>query len=262
MRSANTITIADKSVPLVYEYDSDAKHHDAIMAFKPFCDWIEAFSREQRDRKGEVVVKEVCVQSIDFFSSGKIGFLKFKADVELVETGKKVPGIVFMRGGAVAILLLLCSKDPKTQLPTEHVLLTTQPRIAIPSLSFPELPAGMLDGSGHFSGIAAQEIEEETGLQINESDLVDLTALSHPSWRGIYPSAGGSDEFLRLFMCTKEMPHDEIVQLQGKLTGLRDHGEAIKLKVVEFGKVWKEAPDVKVLAAVAILEGLKREGRI
>lgn len=261
MLPSKTITIDDKSIPLVYVHDSYAEHHNAIMAFQPFRDWIEAFSRELRDRKDEVVVKEVCVQSVDFFGS-KIGFLKFKADVELVETGKKVPGIVFMRGGAVAILLLLCSKDPKTQLPTEHVLLTTQPRIAVPSLSFPELPAGMLDGSGHFSGIAAQEIEEETGLQINESELVDLTALSHPSWRGIYPSAGGSDEFLRLFMCTKEMPHDEIVQLQGKLTGLRDHGEAITLKVVEFGKLWKEAPDVKVLSAVAILEGLKREGRL
>jgi 8-oxo-dGTP pyrophosphatase MutT (NUDIX family) len=33
----------------------------------------------------------------------------------------------------------------------------------------PELPAGMLDGSGNFSGTAAKEIEEETGAYLTLS---------------------------------------------------------------------------------------------
>lgn len=45
----------------------------------------------------------------------------------------------------------------------DKILLTLQPRIPVPHLSFPELPAGMLDGSGNFAGTAAKEIEEETG---------------------------------------------------------------------------------------------------
>lgn len=44
----------------------------------------------------------------------------------------------------------------------QYVLLTLQPRIAAASLSFPELPAGMVD-SGTFTGAAAKEIQEELG---------------------------------------------------------------------------------------------------
>lgn len=46
----------------------------------------------------------------------------------------------------------------------DKVILTLQPRVPVPHLSFPELPAGMLDGSGNFSGTAAKEIKEEIGL--------------------------------------------------------------------------------------------------
>jgi len=232
-----------------------------VIGFQPFREWLQAFSDEQTKRQGEVIVKELKIQSLDIFGSGKIGFLKFKADVELVETGKKLPGIVFLRGGAVGILFVLRSIDPKSNGAVEHVLLTTQARIPVPSLSFPELPAGMLDGSGNFAGIAAQEIEEETGFKIKESELTDLTALTYSDrWRGVYPSAGGSDEFLRLFLCTKEIGHGKLESLQGKLTGLRDHGEVITLKVVPLNDVWREAPDAKVLSALALLDGLRKAG--
>ena len=40
-------------------------------------------------------------------------------------------------------------------------------------------------------------------------------------------------------------------------------GERIKLKLVPLGRVWREAGrDGKALAAVALYEGLRREGRI
>lgn len=45
----------------------------------------------------------------------------------------------------------------------DKTILTLQPRISVPHLLFPELPAGMLDGSGNFAGTAAKEIQEETG---------------------------------------------------------------------------------------------------
>lgn len=45
----------------------------------------------------------------------------------------------------------------------DKLLLTLQPRVPVASLAFPELPAGMLDGSGNFAGTAAKEIYEETG---------------------------------------------------------------------------------------------------
>lgn len=129
----------------------------------------------------------------------------------------------------------------------------------------------MLDDSGTFAGGAAKEIQEETGLRVEQGDLVDMTALAlqaaqEPGYgerlqRAVYPSPGGSDEFIPLFLCQKSMPLKEIEELQGKLTGLRDHGEKITLKVVPLADLWKEGiRDGKTLAAWALYQGLKQEG--
>jgi ADP-sugar diphosphatase len=47
------------------------------------------------------------------------------------------------------------------------------------------------------------------------------------------------------------------------LTGLRNEGEKITLKVVKLGDLWKEgARDAKTLSAWALYHGLKKEGKI
>lgn len=62
-----------------------------------------------------------------------------------------------MRGGSVAMLLILQPDDvPSGDEKDKHVLITIQPRIAAGSLGFVEIPAGMLDDSGTFSGGAAK----------------------------------------------------------------------------------------------------------
>lgn len=58
--------------------------------------------------------------------------------------------------------------------------------------------------------------------------------------------------FLRLHIaciCTQV-----IDSLQGQDTGLRDHGELIKVHVVPYDTLWRSSPDSKVLAAIAIYE--------
>jgi ADP-sugar diphosphatase len=51
--------------------------------------------------------------------------------------------------------------------------------------------------------------------------------------------------------------------MQGRLTGLRKDGEKITLKLVPLKDLWKEgARDGKTLAAWALYEGLKKEGKI
>lgn len=131
----------------------------------------------------------------------------------------------------------------------------------------------MLDNSGTFSGGAAKEIHEETGLSIPQNELIDMTSLALQSVRepadpeslqkAVYPSPGGSDEFVPLFLCQKRMPRAEIEGLQGRLSGLRQEGEKITLKVVPLEDLWKEGlRDGKTLAAWALYRGLKQEGRI
>lgn len=170
-------------------------------------------------------------------------------------------------------LLLQPDDVPPSAEHEKRAILTVQPRIPAGSLAFSEIPAGMLDDSGSFAGGAAKEIQEETGLTIPQSELIDMTSLALQSvpahdddetlQKAVYPSAGGSDEFIPLFLCQKRMPRGEIEGLQGRLTGLRQHGEKITLKVVPLKDLWREGlRDGKTLAAWALYRGLREEGKL
>lgn len=128
----------------------------------------------------------------------------------------------------------------------------------------------MLDDSGSFAGGAAKEIEEETGMKVTNSDLLDMTKLafsdSEPSTgeslqMATYPSPGGSDEFIPIFLHQRRIPRAQLKEWQGKLTGLRNEGEKITLRLVKLQDLWKER-DSKTLNAWALYEGLRREGKI
>ncbi|KAL1605527.1 hypothetical protein SLS59_003329 [Nothophoma quercina] len=212
------------------------------------------------------LLKTVMIQSVDWFGQ-RIGFLKLKA---VIRNGKgtELPGIAFLRGGSVAMLMILRPKDSRDE---RWVVLTEQPRVPAGSLKFVEIPAGMIDDAKTFGGAAAKEIFEETGFTLPESELIDLTELalrrsvmSEPSMKNaMYPSPGGSDEFMPIFLWEKELDRQEIEDLRGKLTGEKRQGEMITLRVVGYEDLWREgARDAKTLAAWALYEGLNREGAI
>lgn len=84
-----------------------------------------------------------------------------------------------------------------------------------------------------------------------------------PLPNAMYPSPGGCDEYIPIYMHEKRVPRDTLKEWMGKHTGLRDEGEKITLKLVRMRDLWREgARDAKCLAAVALWEGLKREGRL
>lgn len=151
----------------------------------------------------------------------------------------------------------------------KHVLLTVQPRVAAGSMEFVELPAGMVD-DGTFKGAAAKEIEEELGLRIEESSLVNLSELALEEEergeglaKGMFPSAGACDEFIPIFLHEKRVPRSQLGEWTGRLTGLREEGEKITLKLVKMDDLWKEgARDAKALGACALYNGLKKAGRL
>ncbi|KAF5014946.1 hypothetical protein F66182_13896, partial [Fusarium sp. NRRL 66182] len=166
------------------------------------------------------------------------------------------------------MLLILQSDDVSpTSEKDKYVIMTVQPRIPAGTLKFAEIPAGMLDDSGTFAGGAAKEIHEETGLSIPQDELIDMTALASASLhevspssseeddylqKAVYPSPGGSDEFIPVFLCQKRMPRKEIEAMQGRLTGNRNEREKITLKIVRLADLWKEGlRDGKTLAAWA-----------
>jgi ADP-sugar diphosphatase len=252
---------------------------DQLLAFPAFKTWLSTLESSLNLQKQDshpfhsapYKLRSITVQSCDFFGGGRLGFVKLRAEVSN-DAGEKLPGSVFLRGGSVAMLLVLRPEDAKDT-SEEYVILTVQPRIPAGSLAFVELPAGMLDDNGTFTGAAAKEIKEETGLEIREEDLVDMTKLANQRAGGVtseeelqeavYPSPGGSDEFIPVFLLRKRMSRNEIEGLKGKLTGLRDHGEKITLRLCHLDDLWNVAArDGKTLAAVALFEGLRKAGMI
>ncbi|XP_066376228.1 nudix hydrolase 14, chloroplastic-like [Miscanthus floridulus] len=203
---------------------------------------------------GRLSLTRVLIQGVDMFGK-RVGFLKFKADIVDEETRTKVPGIVFARGPAVAVLIILESKGET------YAVLTEQVRVPVGKFLL-ELPAGMLDDEkGDFVGTAVREVEEETGIKLNIEDMVDLTALLDPATGGrMLPSPGGCDEEIGLFLYRGCVDEETIRSLQGKETGLRDHGELIKLRVVPYNQLWRSTGDAKALSAIALYEMAKREG--
>jgi ADP-sugar diphosphatase len=72
----------------------------------------------------------------------------------------------------------------------------------------------------------------------------------------------GCDEFMKVFAYRHRIDKGTLNEWRGKLTGLREHGERITLKVVRLCDLWRETVDAKALCAVALWDGLKREGRV
>ncbi|XP_047946161.1 nudix hydrolase 14, chloroplastic isoform X2 [Salvia hispanica] len=200
--------------------DSDFRNAIECSLFKQ---WLKNIQTENGLlSNGDMYLSQVIIQGIDMFGK-RVGFLKFKADIVHKQSGNKVPGIVFARGPAVAVLILLDS-DGET-----YAVLTEQVRVPVGKLML-ELPAGMLDDDkGDIVGTAVREVEEETGLHLNIDDLVDLTAfLDTSTGNQVFPSPGGCDEGIGLFLYRGSVDKEIIRQLQGKETGLRDHGELIQ----------------------------------
>ncbi|KAI1427447.1 hypothetical protein F5Y12DRAFT_783341 [Xylaria sp. FL1777] len=272
-----------------------------LLSFPPFNNWLQTLTNslslqhsnpKHPFHEDPYALRSITVQSYDLFRGERVGFLKLRAEVTN-SAGESLPGAVFLRGPSVGMLVMLIPNDiapgahPQTRKSgglydeERYVILTIQPRIPAGSLAFAELPAGMVDGDdgsgsgeGKFAGTAAREIYEELGIEIPASELICLSDLAAgenealleseeelPS--AMYPSAGGCDEYIPIYMHERRVPRDTLKEWTGKLTGLRDHGEKITLKLVPLSDLWREGRrDAKALAALALWEGLRREGKL
>ncbi|KAI9696419.1 MAG: hypothetical protein M1836_005697 [Candelina mexicana] len=274
----STFTLPDSSPPVSVNLTKDLSK-DQLLSFPAFKNWISTLQHSLSIQQSEdhtfhaapYKLRNIDIQSVDFFGGERIGFIKLKAEVSN-DNGETLPGSVFLRGGSVGMMIILQPDDaPKDSEADKHVILTLQPRIPAGSLSLTELPAGMIDDSGTFAGAAAKEIKEEIGLEIPQDQLTDMTKLALPSTegttgeklqQGTYPSPGGCDEFVPIFLHQRRVPREQLNEWQGKLTGLREHGEKITLKLVSLEKLWREGGrDAKVLAGWAFYEELRKEGR-
>lgn len=217
-------------------YAEDGVDINQAINAKVFTDWLKSLDRKRFD------VNWVLFQSLDAFGP-RVGFLKWKTDLYDCQ-GKFLPGIVFARGGAVAVLAVLeCEGD-------EHVILTVQPRVATGDFDFEEVCAGMLDGSGNFGGVAAKELHEELDIVLRPGELVNLSELSGQPG-GVFMSPGACEETIRIFAFRRKVSRAEMDAINGKCTGELAEGEQITLKIVPLGKVL-DLPDAKSVVAVTM----------
>lgn len=192
---------------------------------KKMTDWANSIS-------DEFAIEKIDIQSIDMFGQN-VGFIKFNATVNC--KGSPVPGIVFMRGGSVAILIILSLHGEK------FILCTKQARFPIGSSEFLEIPAGMMDEEGNFLGVAAKELEEETHIKVNGGDLIHLG--------GMYPSPGGCDEYIQLFALELIVDQARFNEIQGAATGNIEEGEKITLQIIPYCDA-HQLTDAKALCAI------------
>lgn len=283
---STTFKHPDSGVPITLPSSASASSsltQCELLAFPAFKIWHAALARSLAQQHSDPAhpfhaqpysLQQITITSVDKFGGGaRLGFVKIHADVRNA-ADETLPGIAVLRGGSVGMLIVLrvASDAAADGDADEYALLTVQPRVPAGSMAFVELPAGMVDDAGSFAGAAAKEIEEECGFHVRQEDMVDMTELLWESsaqetgedlQKAVYTSPGGQDEFVPLMLVRKTVDHEELESFKGKLTGERESGEKISLKVVRLRDVWREAGrDAKALSAVAIYEGLKREGKL
>ena len=283
----------ERRVPLVSSSSSSSPHNDATAN--------QTQQKQQQEEYQQLQLHSVELQSIDMFGPRRVGFIKLQSHVTLAtvsvnpedgsetvvqQESQPLPGICFLRGSAVSILVaLFCSNnDNDTEHQKVYSLLVEQPRVPIGQVACWELPAGMVDSETEtVSGIALQELQQECGIVVDPHGLVDLTELafgdranaaasstsSHGSttsttappteasswpWHlpsaAVPPSPGGCDEVLRLLYLEKTVTAQELTAMQGRLQGLRSEGEYITLRVVPMDQVWKVSGDAKAMMYV------------
>ena len=208
-----------------------------------FRNWVQKASKT-------LEIKSILFQSADFVQrkgEKHLLFLKFHADVYDKE-GNKVNGITFLRGGAVGVLVILTFEGKK------YIVVVEQPRIGLANLTYPEIPAGMLDGEGNAKKIAVQELWEEAQIKCAEDDLIPL--IDNATGQ-IESSVGVSDEFLKLYLLEKGIDQAEFDKLQDLYIENPKENERITVKLLPFENAHHTFSDVKSICALYYYQKLK-----
>lgn len=226
-----------------------------VFVSKIFGDW-------QANLDKRFKVRSVFFQHIDLrgdgpFAERQVRNIKFEAEVEDRE-GRPLHGSVFLRGSSVAILVVLVCEGQ------EYTVIEEQARFPSGYFAFPEIPAGsMFDSTKDFVDVAVSELDEELGLKVVKDDLVDMTQLVYGDrWRGVFPSPGLCDEYLRIFLYKEQVSREFLDEFKGKAAGLEEENERIVSRVILLDDLVGEAPDGKTLSALALYKYLKERNKL
>ena len=247
--ATHSVMIRGVEVPVKLHLNAQGINLDDCVNSKLLLDWAA-------NVEPDLLISEVSVQSADYFGK-RIGFMKVVTSA--TRHGAPVPGICFLRGGSVSMLVILqCEGE-------EWIICTRQARVPVGAGALLELPAGMVDDAGELVGVAVKELAEEVRIILKKADLIDMTELA---WRGrsmprgAHPSPGGSDEFIRFFLHKRNVTREELNAMRGKATGNIEEGETIVLDLIPRKDLWKMTSDMKAMSSMLLYQQLTAEGLI
>ncbi|MEI8223856.1 MAG: NUDIX domain-containing protein [bacterium] len=187
-----------------------------------FTNWLDAFDPEW-------IIEAIEIQSVDRVPSGRILFIKLKADI--IHPAGKLPGmIVVIRDYAVSALTVLTCAGKK------YALLLDQPRVPVGN-TISESVAGLIDDQTSPESVILRELEEEahavTRLGLTPNDVIPL--LDKP----FYLSPGILNEAIYPFLVEKEVTQEVLDTYHGLKMGLEEEYEHIVVRVVPFEDITK-----------------------
>lgn len=188
----------------------------AIVEAPKFKKWLDDFNKD------EINFKEFYITDCDFFgpvAPNRLGFVKGYGKAFDQITGDAIPAIAFLRGDAVAVLIVV--KVIETG--KKHVLVCRQLRFPC-GRSMVEVCAGMIDhNTKNVIGVVFNEVHQETGFTITEESLLSLGS--------IRPSAGGCDEVIHLYAWETEITQAEYNK---KLANVYGEGSYERIKLLFY----------------------------
>ena len=214
------------SIEIIPKFAHLEPQMDALIIAPKFLNWLHNFDADQ------ITLRSITITDIDWFAAKpdpvKLGFVKCASEAYDFKTGKKiVSNISFIRGDAVAILIIVKVIDPEIKKKNkEYVLLCEQHRLPIGKKA-KEIAAGMMDADGNIISVALKEVKEETDFNISHVD--DLQSLG-----SYYASPGGSDEEIYLFAWRTVVSATDFEKKKKQIYGAAEENEEIKLSFVEL----------------------------
>lgn len=200
---------------------------------------------------GSIEVGDVVVETVDVFPGPRIGFMECTVRYRQNSVGGKENFL--LSGGSVSMVLLIrCGDEDSYQ-----TLLVRQPRLGAGILTY-EFPAGMVDDSEDFRGVALREVEEECGLKLGEDELIDLNPILEKCYYS-YPCL--IDEWYHIFVGKLKMSKEQMNKINGRKGGV-DEEEQITQHFFPFDDVWKLSTDTATIAIYSVVQKLLKEGKI
>lgn len=241
-----------KTISFTYTVSCPDIDPETALGSALFQEWIQNVD-------SSLTIESIDFQSVDVIKrkgADHVLFIKLQAIARDGE-GRRLPGIVFLRGRSIAILPIIVSGS------LEYTVLVDQPRFAIGRSSFLELPAGMADGSTDETAVARKELAEETGIDLPEERFVNLTRLLYDDrYPSIYASPGACDEGISIFACRLHMTEADLESLAARSAGAVNESEYTSLRIVRLEDLPITSPDAIVHSAFLHHHILKQKGKL